>query len=356
MEPATIDAGKREEFEGKVLEDIGATMTTILAMLGDRLGLFKAMAESSQITSADLAQKANVQERYAREWLGGMASAGYVEYDPSAKTFRLPAEHVPALAEEAGASFVGGVYEFLIPLIGTTDKLTDAFRKGGGITQADYDPRLWDGLERFTAGWYEHMLTQQWIPDMPLVQGKLEAGASVAEIGCGRGRALCKMAEAYPKSTFAGFDCFGPTIPLATANAKAKGVADRVSFEQRDGVDGLPGKYDVIATLEVVHDAVDPLGLLKGIKRSLKPDGLYFCLDVNCSDKLEENEGPLGAMKHGFSVLYCMTTSLAHGGAGLGTLGFHEPKVRELCGAAGFSEVRRIAVEHPLLALYEIKA
>jgi 2-polyprenyl-3-methyl-5-hydroxy-6-metoxy-1,4-benzoquinol methylase len=356
MESTTIDTSKREEFEGKVLGDISAALTTTLATLGDRLGLFKAMADNGAITSAELAQRAGIHERYAREWLGGMVSAGYVEYDPSAQTFRLPAEHAPALAEEAGPSFVGGVYECYLHTLGTIDVLENAFRNGGGVKQADYDPRIWDGMERFSAGWYEHMLTQQWIPNMPLVQSKLEAGASVAEIGCGRGRALCKMAEAYPKSQFKGFDSFGPTIPLATANAKTADVDDRVSFEQRDGVEGLDEQYDVIATLEVVHDAVDPLGLLTGVRRSLKPDGVYVCLDVNCSDKLEENHGPIGAIQHGFSVLYCMTTSLAHDGEGLGTLGFHEPKVRELCGEAGFSEVRRVPVEHPLLALYEIKA
>jgi SAM-dependent methyltransferase len=211
---------------------------------------------------------------------------------------------------------------------------------------------MWDGLERFTNMWFENLLTQQWLPAMPDVQAKLERGAQVADVGCGRGRALIKLAQAFPNSRYMGYDVFGPTIERATANARAVGVADRVRFAQRDVSKGLPEQYDVITTFDVVHDAVDPAGLLRtdGIT-----DGIYVCLDINCSEKLEENSGPLGAMFYGFSVLYCMTTSLAGGGMGLGTLGFHEPKVRELCTEAGFSSVRRVPLDNPFNSLYEIK-
>ncbi len=177
----------------------------------------------------------------------------------------------------------------------------------------------------------------------------------MADVGCGRGRALVKLAQVFSNSRYVGFDVFGPTIDKATANAKAAAVDDRVSFRQLDVSKGLPDQYDVITTFDVIHDAVDPLGLLRGIRKSLRPDGVYVCLDINCSDKLEENSGPLGAMFHGFSVLYCMTTSLAGGGAGLGTVGFHEPKVRELCTEAGFSGVRRVPLENPFNNLYEVR-
>lgn len=355
MDHPNIDQAKQEAFVGKVLGDTSATLVTILATLGDRLGLFKDLAANGPATGAELAKRTGIQERYAREWLGGMASAGYLEYDPATRRFALPPEHVATLAQENGPFFFGGVYQMLPALAGILDQLTEAFRKGGGVPQSAYEAGFWDGLERFSAGWFENLLLQQWIPAMPDVKAKLERGAQVADVGCGSGRALIKLAQAFPKSRYIGFDVFAPVLEKAAARAKAAGVADRITFRQIDAAKGLPEQFDVITTFDVVHDSVDPLGLLRAIRQGLKPDGIYVCLDINCSDKLEENAGPLGAMFHGFSVLYCMTTSLAHGGAGLGTLGFHEPKVRELCAQADFSSVRRVPLENPFNNLYEIR-
>jgi 2-polyprenyl-3-methyl-5-hydroxy-6-metoxy-1,4-benzoquinol methylase len=353
-EPA-LDQAKMEAFVHKVLGDTSATMTTTLAVLGDRLGLFKDLAAHGPATSGELAARAGINERYAREWLGGMASAGYLEYDPASRRFTLPPEHAPALAQEGSPVFFGGIYQGFPGLIGVLDQLTAAFRAGGGVPQSAYNDSWWDGMERFTIIWFENLLTQQWIPAMPDVQAKLERGALVADVGCGRGRALIKLAQAFPNSRYVGYDLFGPSIARATANAQAAGVADRVTFHQRDVSKGLPEQYDVITTFDVVHDAVDPVGLLRTIGQALRPDGVYVCLDINCSDKLEENKGLLGALVHGFSVLYCMTTSLAGGGMGLGTLGFHEPKVRELCTEAGFRTIRRVPLENPFNNLYEIR-
>ncbi len=350
-----MDHSKQEAFVGKVLGDTSATMVTILATIGDRLGLFKDLAAHGPATSADLAKRTSIQERYAREWLGGMASAGYLEYDAKTRRFTLPPEHAAALAQENGPFFFGGLYEMLPALSGILDQLTAAFRKGGGVPQSSYDVAFWNGMERFTAGWFENLLLQQWIPAMPDVQAKLERGARVADVGCGSGRALIKLAQAFPKSHCVGFDVFGPILERATARAKAAGVADRIKFQQLDAAKGLPEQFDLITTFDVVHDSVDPLGLLRAVRQGLKPDGIYVCLDINCSDKLEENAGPLGAMFHGFSVLYCMTTSLANGGAGLGTLGFHETKVRELCAQAGFRAVRRLPLENPFNNIYEVR-
>jgi SAM-dependent methyltransferase len=356
MNKADIDQANAEAFVGKVLGDTSATFTTILAVIGDRLGLFKDLAANGPATSAELAARVGINERYAREWLGGMATAGYVQYDPAGRRFTLPPEHRPALAQENGPFFFGGVYQMLPAMAGILDQVTEAFRTGGGVPQSVYDPNLWDGMERFTGSWFENLLVQQWIPAMPAVQAKLEAGALVADIGCGRGRALIKLAQAFPNARGIGYDVFGPSIERASANAKAAGVDDRVSFRQLDASKGLPEQYDIITTFDVIHDAIDPLSLLRAIHRALRPDGVYVCLDINCSDKLEENSGPLGAMFHGFSVLYCMTTSLAGGGAGLGTVGFHEAKARELCAEAGFSSIRRLPLENPFNILYEIRA
>jgi 2-polyprenyl-3-methyl-5-hydroxy-6-metoxy-1,4-benzoquinol methylase len=351
----TLDQAKMEAFVHKVFGDTSAALTTTLAVLGDRLGLFKDLAVHGPATSGELSTRAGINERYAREWLGGMASAGYLEYEPASRRFTLPPEHAPVLAQERGPVFFGGVYQMMTGMSGVLDQLTAAFRAGGGVPQAAYTDDMWDGMERFTINWFENLLTQQWLPAMLAVQAKLERGAQVADIGCGRGQALIKLAQAFPSSRYIGYDIFGPTIERATANAQAAGVADRVRFVQRHVSQGLPEQYDVITTFDVVHDAVDPVGLLRTIRQGLRSDGVYVCLDVNCSDKLEENQGPLGAMFHGFSVLYCMTTSLAGGGMGLGTLGFHEPKVRELCTEAGFQSVRRVPLGNPFNNLYEIR-
>jgi SAM-dependent methyltransferase len=350
-----LDPARQEAFVHKVLDHASGTMTTLLAVIGDRLGLFKNLAEHGSTTPRDLAARMNLNERYTREWLGGMASAGYVEYDPISRRFTLPPEHVAALAQENGPFFFGGVYQMLPALTSVLERVADAFREGGGVSQTAYPADLWNGLERFSAGWFENLLLPQWVPAMPDVQAHLERGADVADVGCGRGRALIKLAQAFPRSRYVGFDAFGPAVNEATERARAAGVAERVRFEERDASGGLPHAFDVITTFDVVHDAVDPLGLLRAIRRALRPGGVYVCLDINCSDKLEENVNPLGAMFHGFSVLYCMTTSLSRGGAGLGTLGFHEPKVRELCAEAGFSSIRRVPLENPFNNLYEVK-
>ena len=234
-----------------------------------------------------------------REWLGGMASAGYIDYDPTSERFTLPAEHEAALANESGPFFFGGIYQMSRSMNMIVDRVIESFQKGGGVPQSAYTDDFWDGLERFTASWFENLLLQQWIPAMPDVQAKLERGALVADAGCGRGRALIKLAHAFPQSRYVGFDIFSPTIGRATRNADTARVGDRVRFEARDVSKGLPETYDVITTFDVVHDAIDPLGLLWAIRAGLKDDGIYICLDINCSHKLEQNIGPLGAMFHG---------------------------------------------------------
>jgi SAM-dependent methyltransferase len=354
-ETAVFDPARQEKFVGKVVDQISGTMTTLLAAIGDRLGLFKNLAEHGAATSAEFASRTKLNERYLREWLGGMATSGYLNYDVSTKRFSLPAEHSSVLAEENGPFFVGGIYQMLPAQAGVFDQVVSAFRKGGGVSQSQYTDMMWDGLERLTSTWFENLMLQQWIPAMPDAKAHLERGCDVADVGCGRGRAMVKLAEAFPRSRYVGYDNFGPTVARATANAHEAGVSDRVRFEERDVSKGLPAEFDVITTFDVVHDAVDPLQLLQSIRRALRPGGIYVCLDINCSDKLEENANPLGAMFHGVSVFYCMTTSLANNGAGLGTLGFHEAKVRELCEQAGFSSVRRVPLENPFNNLYEAK-
>jgi SAM-dependent methyltransferase len=350
-----FDEAKVEEFLGKVLGDTSGLTVTVLASLGDRLGLWKDLAANGPATSQELATRTGIHERYAREWLGGMAAAGYLDYDPGTERFTLPPEHAPVLADEGGPAFFGGVHQMLHGMVTVYDRLLEAFRTGRGVPQSSYHDDMWDGMERFTAGWFNNLLVQEWIPALPEVQAVLERGADVADVGCGRGRGLVKLAEAYPKSRYVGFDVFEPTITVARANAEASRVSNRVRFEARDCAEGIPGEFDVIFTFDVVHDAVDPAGLLREIRAALRPGGTYVCLDINCSHRLEENVGPLGAFFHGASILYCMTTSLAGDGAALGTVGLHPLKLEELAGEAGFTRVTKLPLENPFNNVYELK-
>jgi SAM-dependent methyltransferase len=350
----TVDQAKCDAFLGKVLSDSSGLTTTIMASIGDRLGLFKQLAKGPA-TSAQLAARAAIDERYAREWLGAMASAGYVAYDPATQRFTLPAEHLPVLAQEDGPMFFGGIHQMLAGMVGPLNQLIQAFQQGGGVPQSAYDHNMWDGLERFTAGWFENLLVPVWLPAMPEVQTKLEQGALVADVGCGRGKALIKLAQAFPRSRFVGYDSFEPTIAQAAANAEASGVSERVRFEHHDVSTGLPDQYDVITTFDVIHDAVDPRGVLRTIHQALRADGRYVCLDINCAEHLEGNAGPLGSLFYGFSVLYCMTTSLSGHGEGLGTVGLPEGTLRNLSLEAGFSSIRRVPLENPFNNLYELQ-
>jgi 2-polyprenyl-3-methyl-5-hydroxy-6-metoxy-1,4-benzoquinol methylase len=329
-----INKEKLQAFAQKAIGDVGGTLTAIMCSLGDRLGLFKDLATRGPATSVELAARCRLQERYVREWLSQMAVAGYLEYDPGSSRFTLPPEHAAILAEETGPMFLGGLYHFLPALVAPLERLIQSFREGGGV---------------------QNFLLQQWMPVLPELQRTLERGALVADVGCGTGRALIKLAQAYPKSRYVGFDLHEPAVAKATAKAQAAGVSDRVNFRHLDVSKGLPDSYDLITTFDVVHDSVDPRGLLRAIRRALKPDGTYLVQEINSQDRLEQNIGPLGAVKLGASVLYCMTTSLANGGAGLGTIGLPESRLREFCLEAGFQSVRRIW-ENPFRVVYEVRS
>jgi SAM-dependent methyltransferase len=349
-----LDEARVEAFMGKVLEDFSGTMTTLLCVLGDRLGLFEALVKGPA-TAAELPVRAGVSERYALEWLSGLAAAEYLEHEPTDGRYALPPEHQPAFAQEAGPMFLCGAYQMVHGMLGPFDRLVAAFRDGRGVPQEAFPDEWWDGMQRFTAGWFENLLLGEWLPALPHVREKLERGALVADVGCGSGRALLKLAEAFPNSRFVGFDAYDGQIARAAHNAERAGVADRVGFKLLDVAEGLPGEYDLITTFDVIHDAVDPLAVIRAIRGALRRDGSYLLLEINCADRREDNVGPIPALFYGFSVFYCLTTSLAHGGEGLGTCGCPEAKVRELCTQAGFGPIDRVPVETPFNVLYEIR-
>jgi 2-polyprenyl-3-methyl-5-hydroxy-6-metoxy-1,4-benzoquinol methylase len=350
-----LDRAKLDAFSDRVFRDLSSAYVSIMCILGDRLGLFAHLAALGPATSAELAERAQINERYAQEWLSALACAGYVDYDPASRRFTLPPEHAAVLADEGGAFFTGGEYEELPALWGVLDALTTAFREGGGVPQSAYHESMYHGMDRNALAIYNHTLVQKWIPALPEVQAALERGIEVADVGCGSGWAIIRLAQAFPRSRCTGYDAHAPSIALARQHAEEAGVADRVRFETLDASQGLPEQYDLITTFLVVHDATDPRGLLRAIRAALKPDGTYLCSEIKAADTLEENAGPLGAYQYGISVLYCMTVSLAEGGAGLGTAGMPPSKVRELCAEAGFSSVRLAPIDNPFRNLFEVK-
>jgi SAM-dependent methyltransferase len=355
MTTQTIDEAKLGAFMEHVLGDAAGLMASTLATLGDRLGLFKALGAEGPMTSAELAAATDANERYVREWLRGMHAAAYVDLDRDTSRFSLPPEHAQVLAAEGGPAFLGGAFQLTFGYLRTIERLTEAFRSGGGVPQSAYPTETWEGMGRFSRSFYDNLLVQQWLPLADGVVPRLKQGASWADIGCGSGIALIRLAEAFPASTFVGYDNFEGQLQLARRAAADAGVSDRVRFELLDAASGLPGQFDVISTFDVVHDAVDPVALLAAIRRGLKPSGTYLMLEMNSADDPDENVGPLATLLYGVSVVYCMTTSLAHGGAGLGTCGLPAARVRELCQGAGFRAVQQLHLQDPFNSLYVVK-
>jgi SAM-dependent methyltransferase len=350
----TIDEAKLGAFMERALGDAAGLMASTLAALGDRLGLFESLADGPA-ASDELAAAAAVNERYAREWLRGMRAAGYVELERETGRYTMAPEQAQVLANEGGPAFLGGAFQLIFGYLHTIDRLTEAFRSGGGVPQSAYPADTWQGMGRFSRSFYDNLLVQRWVPMVPGVVQRLEHGARWADVGCGAGLAMIRLAEAFPASTFVGYDNFEGQLELARRAADDAGVSDRVRFELHDAAMGLPETYDVISTFDVVHDATDPTALVSAIRRALDRDGTYVMLEMNSADDPDENTGPLATLLYGVSVLYCMTTSLAHGGEGLGTCGLPEVRVRELCRRAGFGSIERIDLRDPLNSLYVVE-
>ncbi|HZP44045.1 MAG TPA: class I SAM-dependent methyltransferase [Candidatus Binataceae bacterium] len=350
-----VDWSKVKQFAGTMMNDLGAAMQGALSYIGDRLGLFKALAEMGAVTSDELAAKTGLNERYLREWLGAMTAARYINFDPATRRFLMPREHAMILADETSPFFMGGFMQMVVPEVGMAPKLLDSFRTGKGIPQSEYPPEVFEAIERGSAPMYRHSLIRKWMPTMPQAVAALEAGGTALDVGCGSGRAVIALATAYPKARVHGYDGHAGSIERARANARAAGVGDRVTFEVVDCTKLPQAQFDFITTFDVIHDSVDPVGLLKSIRGALKPGGTYLMVEVNVSDKLEDNISPMGRMMYSASTLYCMTVSLAHGGAGIGAL-MGEAKAREMTQQAGFTSFNRLPVKDAFSVLYEIRS
>ena len=353
--PKTIDQNKVGAIAFKILNDMGGAFTTALAHIGDRLGIFATMNGAGPLTSQELADKSGLNERYIREWLNAMTTAEYIDYDPTTQKFSLSAEQSEVLSNENSPFFVGGGLQMAAPIIYRTPEIMQAFQNGGGVSYAAFGSDVMTGIERFFRPGYVNFLTNYWLPSVPGLIDRLNAGINVADVGCGAGQALIQMAKAYPNSKFTGIDNDQASIDKATENAKEAGLADRVKFI-RQSADALPSdqKYDLICTFDCIHDMANPRGALKAIRNALADGGLYLWTEPNCSDKLEENIGTVGRLFHNISPLHCMTVSLAHAGEGLGTV-MGATKARELATEAGFGEFTRLEIDNPFNQFFVLK-
>lgn len=350
-----FDKNRAKAFTGKVLNDVAGAVIVRFCAIGDRLGLFKDLAANGPADPATFATRTGIDERYAREWLEGMAAAGYLDFDPSSSCFELPAEHARPLADDTSPLYQGALCTLLTHSMAPFEQLVEAFKSGGGVPQSAFPPALYETMQRSSGLRYRNFLLDTWLPDMPDVVRMLERGVDVADVGCGRGTALMMMAEAYPNSRFWGFDAFAPQIEGANGQARERGIAGRVTFEHLDASDDLPRDFDLIFTFDVIHDMAKPHAALANIRRHLKPGGIYTLQEITAADERHENRGPEATLKYGMSVTYCLTTSLADHGAGLGTLGMPPKVVREMCAEAGFGEVRELPCSNNFISLFEVR-
>jgi SAM-dependent methyltransferase len=351
---AALDEAKLEAFVGQAVTDMGAAISGLLLHLGDRLGLYKAMAGAGPMTSDALAGRTGTAERYVREWLANQAAGGYVVYDPAGGTYELPAEQAMVVANEDSPVFLGGAFETIASCYADHDLFADAFRTGAGIGWHAHDERLFSGVVRLFRPGYAAHLVSNWLPALDGVVGKLRAGAKVADVGCGYGASTIIMAEAFPHSAFAGFDSHKPSIESARAAAAGAGVRPRASFEVATAKD-LPGEgYDLVCLFDALHDMGDPVGAARRIRQALAPDGTLMLVEPSAGDALEQNLNPVGRTYYGLSTVICTPGSLAQDvGLGLGAQA-GERRLTALLHDAGFSRVRR-ATETPFNIILEAR-
>ncbi|HKS96332.1 MAG TPA: methyltransferase domain-containing protein [Terriglobia bacterium] len=356
--PATspaVDHDKMLNFAFKVVGDLAAAMSGPLIYIGDRMGLFKALADGAPVTSHELAEKLGLKERYVREWASAMVAAEYLSYDPQSRRFSMSPEQAMVLAHETSPVFTGGLSQMIPDHYRVMPRVMEVFRKGGGVRYSEYSEDTFVGTERLFRPGYRNFMVQTWFPAMPDVLKKLEQGAKVADVGCGRGAALLEIAPKFPNSRFFGYDNFGPLIEYAQENARKAGLADRLTYELRTSID-LPqsGDFDLVMTCDCLHDMVTPEGCARSIRGALKPDGTWFCIEPRVADRLEDNINPLGKLFYSVSTLQCMTCSLAHNGAGYGTA-MGEANIRRVSQLAGFTRFRKLPIDNPFNQFFEIR-
>lgn len=348
-----IDEIKLNAFMGNFVHDLGAVMHAATIVVGDELGLYKALAEGP-LTAEALAEKTGTDARYIREWLSAQAASGYVQFDPATQQFSMTEEQVFALATEGSPAFIPGAFQIAAAQFKAIPKISAAFKTGKGLGWHEHDHALFHGTERFFRPGYTANLVDNWIPALDGVEKKLEAGGRVADVGCGHGASTIIMAQTYPKSTFFGYDYHEPSIRYARKAAEQAGVADRTHFEVASATAYPGADYDLVTVFDCLHDMGDPIGATAHVLKSLRPDGTWMIVEPFAHDHLEENLNPVGRVFYSVSTFICTPASRAQEvGMCLGAQA-GEARIREVVTKGGFKRFRR-ATETPFNLIYEAR-
>ncbi|MEZ5608400.1 MAG: class I SAM-dependent methyltransferase [Burkholderiaceae bacterium] len=348
-----INEEKLNQFIGQFVNDFGAVMHGATVIVGDQLGLYKALAEAPA-TVEELARRTETDPRYLREWLSAQAASAYVGYDAESQRFSLSEEQAFALAEEGSPAFVLGAFQVAIDQYKGITRMVQALRTGLGVGWHEHDASLFHGTERFFRSGYAANLVSQWIPALAGVEARLTEGARVADVGCGHGASTILMAKAYPKSSFAGFDYHGPSIDHAREAAERAKLDGRLRFEVASAKDYPGGDYDLVTVFDCLHDMGDPVGASAHVRQSLKPDGSWMIVEPFANDRLEDNLNPVGRVFYSASTFICTPASRAQEvGLCLGAQA-GEARMREVVMQGGFTQFRR-AAQTPFNLIYEAR-
>jgi 2-polyprenyl-3-methyl-5-hydroxy-6-metoxy-1,4-benzoquinol methylase len=353
-QPAEIDGDKLMQFVFQAVDEVGATLNTALVVMGDRLGLYRALAGAGPLTPAELAERTGTAERYIREWLNAQAAGRYVEYDPDTGRYTLPPEQAAALTDPDCPVYLPGFYQTALGATLDSPKIVEAARSGAGFGWHAHGPDVFEGCERFFRPGYNANLASAWLPALDGVVAKLERGALVADVGCGHGSSTILMAQAFPNSSFTGSDYHDGSIATARRRAEEAGVAGRVRFETAPAAAYTGTGYDLVTMFDCLHDMGDPVGAARHVRGTLKPDGTWMIVEPNAADRTEDNFNPVGRAYYGFSTLLCTPASLSQEVAlGLGAQA-GEARIGDVVGAGGFSRFRR-AAETPFNVVFEAR-
>jgi SAM-dependent methyltransferase len=339
----TIDFTRVEMFAGQLATELGAALNAALIDIGDRVGLYRALADGAALTAGELAERTGTHERYVREWLNAQAAGGIVAYEPGADTYTLPAEHAAVLADEDSPAFLIGHFQSAVAAIESRGRIAECFRTGEGMAWGEHSAHVCTGTERGFRTAYRHQLIDAWLPALDGVVARLEAGARVLDVGCGHGASTVLMAEAFPASTFVGVDSHPGSIEVARERAAAAGVGDRITFVTGTAQQLEGEGYDLVAFFDALHDMGDPVGAAERARAVLAPGGTCMVVEPFAADRIEDNLNPVGRMMYGFSTLLCTPGSLSQPGrAGLGTQA-GPARLAEVLRTGGFESVRTAA-------------
>jgi 2-polyprenyl-3-methyl-5-hydroxy-6-metoxy-1,4-benzoquinol methylase len=353
-QPAAIDMDKLMSFVYRAVDEVGATLNTALVVMGDRLGLYRALGGAGPLTSAELSERTSTNERYVREWLNAQAAGGFVEYDPDTSRYTLPAEYAIALTDESSPAYLPGLFQTAFGSVLDSPSITEAARTGEGFGWHAHGQDVFDGCERFFRPGYNANLISSWLPTLDGVIAKLEQGAKVADIGCGHGASTILMARAFPASTFVGSDYHAGSIETARQRAAEAGVADRVTFEVAPAASYSGEEYDLATMFDCLHDMGDPVGAARHVRESLAADGTWMIVEPAAGDRVEDNINPVGRTYYGFSTLLCTPASLSQEvGLALGAQA-GEARINGVITSAGLTRFRRVA-ETPFNIVYEAR-